>query len=478
MTSHATKRQVSLPGKVAYGMGHGLVSVKNMLFHVFFLFFFSNVMGVSEILVLLATTIAIMIDAFSDPIMGQISDNFRSKKWGRRHGFMLFGIAPTMIGLWLLFSPPDGLGQAGLFIWMMGFTIIVRLGLTVYGVPYYSLGAELSTNYNERTSIVSFREFFNTIFNVIVVITGFVIFLADSEAFPNGLMNAQGYGPFVLFMSVIAGVMAIISTLGTKRAADRITGYEDDQRSDWKQTFCELGKALQIKPFRWLCGGYSLLIILYGTGTALSLYLGDYLWQISDTGKALVTIAPLLTLLPAVILATLLSSKMDKKPAALILGGIYVFCALMPYILYLAGMLPPVGTAALLYIVAGFSAFAFMGLTGMIVVAYSMMADIADVMELETYKRQEGVLSAAFTFAQKMTFAVGTAVASLSLIAIGFPRQSAVSDVAPATIDGLAVVSIVTAVFFGAAGLFCFWRYNVNRDRLADVQDQIRRREA
>ena len=85
-------RQVSIPTKTAYGAGHGLISVKNMLFHFFFLFFFSNVLGVSEGLVFIATMVALFADAFSDPIMGQISDNYRSEKWGRRHKFMLWGI--------------------------------------------------------------------------------------------------------------------------------------------------------------------------------------------------------------------------------------------------------------------------------------------------------------------------------------------------------------------------------------------------
>ena len=85
--------------KSAYGMGIGLISVKNMLFHFFFLFYFSNVLGVNEGLVLLATLISILVDAFSDPIMGQISDNYRSKKWGRRHKFMAWSVIPTTLAL-------------------------------------------------------------------------------------------------------------------------------------------------------------------------------------------------------------------------------------------------------------------------------------------------------------------------------------------------------------------------------------------
>ena len=132
------KRQVSIPTKIAYGMGHSLLSVKNMLFHFFFLFFFSNILGVPALLVGLVTLIVLFFDAFTDPIMGQISDNYRSQKWGRRHKFMLWSIIPTAICLALLFAPPAALGATGLFIWMLVFALLVRLGLTVYGCLLYT----------------------------------------------------------------------------------------------------------------------------------------------------------------------------------------------------------------------------------------------------------------------------------------------------------------------------------------------------
>ena len=109
MTKAALKqesnRQVSIPAKMAYGMGHSLLSMKNMLFHFFFLFFFSNILGVPVLLVGVVTLIALFVDAFTDPIMGQISDNYRSEKWGRRHKFMLWSIIPTAIACLLYTSP-------------------------------------------------------------------------------------------------------------------------------------------------------------------------------------------------------------------------------------------------------------------------------------------------------------------------------------------------------------------------------------
>ena len=102
-----------------------------------------------------------------------------------------------------------------------------------------------------------------------------------------------------------------------------------------------------------------------------------------------------------------------------------------------------------------------------------MLADVADVMELKTNKRQEGLLYAAFSFAQKLTFAVGIAIASLTLIVLKFPKQLEPSQVAQRTIDGLVIASIITGLVFGLAALFCFSRYQLSRAAHADVQKQL-----
>lgn len=465
--------QVSVGTKMAYGMGHGLMSAKNMLFHFFFLFFFSNIMGVSEGLVFLVTLVALCIDAVSDPVMGQISDNHRSKKWGRRHGFMLWAIFPTAICLGLLFSPPDSLGPNGLFAWMMFFALTVRLGLTVYGVPYYTLGAELSTNYNERTSIFGYREFFSNVFNMIVILGGILVFLPATELYEDGMLNKEGYAPLAMTAAVIGIVTSLISVYGTKRQMPPESRYINDPQTNWKATYSQVARALKVKPFVWLCAGYSLLVILYGAASALGFYHLTYLWQVSQEGKALVTIAPLITLIPCVMLTYFLSAKIDKKPAAIVMASVYLGCILIVNIAYLAGFLPAVGSSSLLLIIAAFNGIGFMGFTGVIILSNSMMADVADAMELETSKRQEGVLYSAFSFAQKLTFIFGTGVATLSLVLIKFPKQAQPSEVPQSAIDGLAIASIVTAVIFGTASLYAFQRYKLSRDTLRGIQQEL-----
>jgi len=472
-SSGTAKRQVSIPTKIAYGMGHSLLSVKNMLFHFFFLFFFSNIMGVPALLVGLVTLIALFVDAFTDPIMGQISDNYRSEKWGRRHKFMLWSIIPTAIALALLFAPPASLGVTGLFIWMLFFGLVVRLGLTVYGVPYYALSAELSTAYNERTSITAVREFFNNIFNMILFILAFTVFLPETSEFEDGMMNQAGYAPMVITLSIMGVIGALITTYGTRHKVPDLRRYSDDVRTGWKETFSQLAKAANIKSFVWLCGGYGLTLILYGSGSALSLYMGVYLWQLTQEGKLLLSLAPFISLIPAVILATVLAAKMDKKPAAVFFAIVYAICNLLPYLAYRLDMMPALDNPNLLSIIAVASAIGFSALTGIIIITSSMLADVADEMELATTKRQEGILSASYSFAQKMTFAMGTLIAAVSLAVIKFPKQAEPSEVPQSQINGLADISIFIALIFGLGAIYCFTKYDLTRKRHTAIQTKL-----
>jgi len=105
----------------------------------------------------LAVTIAVVFDAISDPMIGSISDRWRSKL-GRRHPFLF--VAPIPLGLcfFAIYSPPDFLQQTGLFLWFTFFTISLRIALTFYLVPHLAFGAELSDDYRERTVIMSYNS--------------------------------------------------------------------------------------------------------------------------------------------------------------------------------------------------------------------------------------------------------------------------------------------------------------------------------
>ena len=145
--------------KLWYGLGQFAEGLKAEAFALLLLFYYTSVAGLAGELAGAAILIALISDAVTDPLVGVLSDRFESR-WGRRHPFMLASALPVAGFLYLAFSPPPGLSQWGLFAWLATFSVLCRVGITFFYVPHMALGAELSSQYEERTSIVTTRFYF------------------------------------------------------------------------------------------------------------------------------------------------------------------------------------------------------------------------------------------------------------------------------------------------------------------------------
>jgi glycoside/pentoside/hexuronide:cation symporter, GPH family len=165
-TKHATPvRPVRIPEtspavrglstKLFYGVGSIAFGVKDQGFGTLLLFFYNQVVGLSSATVGLAIAAALVFDAFADPIVGQISDNLRTP-WGRRHPFMYAAAIPVAVGYWFLWNPPH-LSTRGLLFYLIAVAIVVRTFITMYEIPSSALAPELTTDYDQRTSFLSFR---------------------------------------------------------------------------------------------------------------------------------------------------------------------------------------------------------------------------------------------------------------------------------------------------------------------------------
>jgi len=173
---------------------------------------------------------------------------------------------------------------------------------------------------NERTSIFAYREFFNNVFNMAIILGGLLIFLPATAEFEDGLLNRDGYAPLAMTVAVIGIITSLISVYGTRKDRPLQSRYANDSQTRWTDTFKQISVALKVKPFVWFSLAYSTIVILYGATSAQGFYHLTYVGQFSQGAKSLVTIAPLLTLIPCVILTSYLAKKIEKKPTALILG--------------------------------------------------------------------------------------------------------------------------------------------------------------
>ena len=117
----------SLWTKFAYGFGSVAYGIKDQGFKYFLLLFYAQVVGLDARLVSLAILIALIADAFSDPIVGYWSDNFRSR-WGRRHPFMYAAAIPIVVTYYFLWTPPEGWSQQALFWYVVLLSTLTSFG--------------------------------------------------------------------------------------------------------------------------------------------------------------------------------------------------------------------------------------------------------------------------------------------------------------------------------------------------------------
>ena len=455
--------------KFSYGIGQMSQGVKDTAFQSFLVFYFSQVLGLPAIMAGLAALIALLFDAVSDPLMGDISDNWHSR-WGRRHPFMVAAIIPFPLAIYMLFTPPAGLEQQGLFLWLVCWSIVVRLMLTLFNVPHNALGAELSTDYQERTNIVSYRTFLGYVGGITLSVVALNSFFAASVQYPNGMLNSAGYSDLGLLAAVIAFVAMIICVMGTKHTIPYLTKVDKNHKKvDLSRSFNAFGQALKLRQFRLIFIVQIMTMVAGGAGATFMLYVGSYFFELSASQIALLTLTIVVGLIPASIIAPLLSKCIDKMPSlvtCLILATIFSFS---PIILRLVNALPENGSDELMLVlfstyVVGYSFFIAAG-----IIIGSMLADIADLHETTTKKRQEGLFFAANSFAQKATFGFGTLFAGIGLQLIAFPKQVDVSQVSEQTIYHLGLIAgpVPMIIYFFAA--FLATKYDLNKAKHAEV---------
>ena len=427
--------------KFAYGCGEIPRGIKDTLFQTFLFFYFSQVLGLPASLAGLAALIALLIDSITDPLMGDISDNWHSK-WGRRHPFMMFSVIPFVLSIYMLFTPPETLDHQGLFFWMLLWSIFVRVMLTFYNVPHNAMGAELTKDYELRTSIVSFRVFMGYLGGITLSVIALNSFFAPTEVHQNGMLNASGYSSLGILAACLSGFAMIYCIVGTKHTIQHLPQADSGSiRVSFGRTFRAFKEALSLKPFRIIIAVAIFMAIALGAANTFILYLGNYFFEFTPSEIALLTLSLVVGLVPASIIAPAMCKRFDKMPtlvACLILGTLFAQSSI---IFRLLGWFPENGSELLLPItfityVGGYSFF-----IATAIVIGSMLADITDLHETKTNKRQEGIFFSANSFAQKATFGIGTMFAGIGLEVIDFPRQANVADVSSDMLVNLGLIS-------------------------------------
>ncbi len=439
---------VSVIAKVAYGVGSVAYGVKNNGFDYFFLIFYSQVMGVDAALVSLALLIALVFDAISDPLVGYLSDNTHSR-WGRRHPFMYAAALPVALGYMLIWNPPSSLEGNELFPYLTALAVVVRTLITLYEVPSSALVAEMTEDYDERTSMLSYRYFFGWTGGTLMAAFALAYLLVPTETISNGMFNIAGFSS----MGIIAGAaifLAIMaSALGTHRYIPNLKSPPAKTPMTVRRIYSELWETLANRSFAALFLAALFGAIATGMGAGLNYYINSFYWEFSTDQISVLSISVVVSALLGFLISPLASRALGKKRGAIIVGVLAFTVAPLPVALRLFGLMPENGEPLLFPVILTVTVVDVALIITFQTLMSSMIADLVEDSERQTARRSEGVFFAAVTFTRKMVQGLGVVSAGAVLTIAQFPRGVMPGEVADAAVFRLGA--------FYAPSLFCLW---------------------
>ncbi len=461
----APEDRVPVPQKIIYGLGTANDIWGNWLFPSMAFPVFNIFLHVSPHLVSTALLINRLVDALTDPLFGWLSDNARTR-WGRRRPFILVGSILAGLMLPMLFMISPGWSEMGYFWFMVISSSMMICIVSSFNMPFQSLGNELTPDYNERTSVFSYKNVIQRIMDI--GLFGAAAFITMSwfddpaTGEPDMILGARVYT--VILGAFMIGIGLLLFFFVKERYYATVVERKQASISIWDTIW----KALKVRPFRAQLG----MVLAYGLGTSMVGTLGYYLtvyyvcagdvalgskWSFAmgfaNTGGAVIGVP----------MAAAISKRLGKRHAMLIIlvSGIFIYVA--SWWLYDPAMpilqLGASGTIA--FLSASF---------GMIL--GSIGADVIDFDEINTGKRREGAFTACLSWIMKVGYALGIGLSGVVLSATGFDAALGGAQ-SPDTILLLRIFFFALPVAGLLFALFALSRYDLSRDRMAEIRAEL-----
>jgi Na+/melibiose symporter-like transporter len=430
-----SSKRVSWVIASTYGFGGVAYGIKDNGFAYLLLLFYGTVVGLQPALVGTALMIALIFDAFSDPVVGYWSDNTRSR-WGRRHPFMYAAAIPVALCYSLLWQPPQWT-EGALFAYLVVLSILIRTLITFYETPSSALMPELTADYDERTSIQAWRSFFGWAGGAAMAVFTYGFLLVPTDAYPVGILNRDGYETYGTIASMVMLIAILVSALGTHHRIGTLAAPAARTQRGLASVFSEVLETLKDKSFFALFISTIAGAVATGLTAALTFLMLTYFWALSSEQiyywTALVVVSALIGLL----IAPRASRRWGKKGAAIRLGVLAFAIQPLPVVCRLLGWMPENGDPMLFPILAVVNTIDLGLIIAMQAISYSMLADLVEHTEVRTGRRNEGVFFSAITFIRKTNQGIGAFMAGIILQAVALPRGVAPEQVPAASLTQL-----------------------------------------
>ncbi|HOK94658.1 MAG TPA: MFS transporter [Anaerohalosphaeraceae bacterium] len=466
---------------VNYSIGEGATSISMNGVNNFAMLYYAKVLGMDAKYAGMALGLTLLWDAVSDPIMGHLTDNTRSR-FGRRHPYMFFGGLATAAAFFFLWFVPDFFKQpAFLFGYLVVINLIFRTAMTVFLVPYTALGFEICTEYEGRSRLQSVRYFVNQAVNFFFGAMAWILFFPDRTnqdgSRLDGTHIASNYFNMSIILTITTAVLILYCVYFTRR-------YAADTRcikthNSFKSFLSDFAQTISDK--------YALYVFLFigiaqlGMMVVAQVQMFTYVDFMKFTAfqKTVVHGAGMIAFGLGALLQAQLVRRYDKKQAGY--AGVFfcIFGNAMLWIIFLGGLLPPetywaIGKLRLPVSVIMFGIFQGMwwGGCGMLIpLSTSMIADISEIHQLKTGILKDGSYSAVFSFVLKFAMAVGMYVNGCLMNWVGY--VSGVENQTPDVIRKLAMLTFTVGPIVMAAALPILILYPVNRTFMTQIKEKM-----
>ena len=411
-----------------------------------------------------------IFDAFTDPIMGFISDNTKSR-WGRRRQYVFIGaiiMGLSFIIMWQLFRV-NGIDYN--FTYFLLWSFVFYLGLTIFSVPYVAMGYEMSNDFHERTSIMAVAQWIGQW--AWVIAPWFWVIMYDQSLFESADVATR---TLAVWVGVVCMIFAMVPAIFIKSKSTLNENYSPLSIKTIGGSLAEIlsgfKEAFVIKPFRQLCIATFLVFNAFNTIAAFSFFIIVYHLFGGDAGAAGIwptlfgSLGALGTTFMVIPVVTRLSRMVGKKKAFLISQGISIFGYILLWFLFIPGK-PYMFIFALPF-------FSF-GIGSLFVLMMSMTADVIDLDELNTGKRREGTFGAIYWWMVKFGFAIAGGLSGVIMSSVGF--DSGAQTQPEGAIDGLRFFFSGLPILGTLLAMYVMWNYDVTEERSGEIRAALDARE-
>ncbi len=406
-------------------------------------------------------------NAILDPVMGNLSDNARSR-WGRRRPFMFVGaILTAAISPWI-WRPPMEWGENAMVAYLIIVGMVFYAAFSTWAMAYYGLQLELTPNYDERTRLTAWITFFGKISGLLggwamAIISG-PLFAHPDTGQPDLVHGMQVCSWF------IAGLILVVGLLPAVFVKERY--YEAETRHQARDPFWRsIYESLKCQPL-WMLIGLSFFLVV---GSAAVGSLGQYvnIYYVCHGDLAVASIITgwkgtvlVVTGILCIPLYTWLGERFDKKKVVAFMlsasmGGhilnYFLMRPDMPYLQIIPGIFESCAIAAVWLFVP------------------SMKADIADYDELKTARRREGALNAFYSWFIKAALTCSMGLGGLVLNISGFDVKKGAGQ-PPEVLHSMLLLYVGLPMVIWACGLIFVWLYPLDRSRMGQIREDLEAR--